>query len=98
MIKSKGLITKNELKEFLSSINIEENIINKIDEFPDFLNVDCDDYDLFINISPINIIDNQYNYELNYYSYNNSEFLFTPKVFSDIEISIYTLFYYLNNV
>lgn len=98
MIKSKGLITKNELKEFLSSINIEENIINKIDEFPDFLNVDCDDYDLFINISPINIIDNQYNYELNYYSYNNSEFLFAPKVFSDIEISIYTLFYYLNNI
>lgn len=98
MIKSKGLITKNELKEFLSSVNIEENIINKIDEFPDFLNVDCDDYDLFINISPINIIDNQYYYELNYYSYNNSEFLFTPKVFSDIEISIYTLFYYLNNV
>ena len=98
MIKSKGLITKNELKEFLSSVNIEENIINKIDEFPDFLNVDCDDYDLFINISPISIIDSQYNYELNYYSYSNSEFLFAPKVFSDIEISIYTLFYYLNNV
>jgi len=98
MIKLNGIITKIELIEFLNSINIDENIINKINEFPDFLNIDNDNYDLYINITPIDTKSNQFNYELNYYSYNNSEFLFTPKVFSNIEISIYTLFYYLNNV
>ena len=95
--ENKGLLNKIELIEFLQSLDVNDIIIKKIEEFPDNIKIDGVKYYFYSYISPIDI-NNKYNFELNYYSFDELEFLFGHKMFSDIETSIYTLFYCLSGI
>lgn len=79
------------LKKFLKKNHISKAIINKFIGLPEKIIVDGHDYDIYINVTFINVGDTCYNFELNYYSEELVEYLFNSKVLTDIEISINNL-------
>ena len=54
--------------------------------------------DVFMEIDELYVNNTSYSFELNYYCENKIEFLFSLKVFSDVEISINNLVYELINI
>lgn len=73
---------------FLNKNNVSETIIDKFVDLPETVLRNENRFELYINITWYNIDDTHYNFELNYYSEELIEFLFTSKVFNDIEVSL----------
>ena len=83
--------SKKEFVEFLKKNNVNENIITKFVELPESVVRSGDTFDLYINTTWYNVGDTHYEFELNYYSKQNIEYLFSLKVYKDIETSINSL-------
>lgn len=77
--------------EFLSENNETIPLIERIEKLPPTLIHENIEYNLNI-VKTYYVGDGSYfNYELNYYSNNSLEFLFTYKIFQEIEDSVHHL-------
>lgn len=88
---------RDEFIEFLKKNNVSENIINKFNELPDKVLYNNNVYNLTINSTWYNIGNTYYSFELNYYCDELIEFLFSYKIFNNIEVSIDNLLCELMN-
>jgi len=79
---------KKFIEKFLKKNNVSEVIINKFVDLPEKIIVNNHEYEIYINVIFFSIGDTFYNFELNYYSEEQIEFLFNSKVFQDVEVSI----------
>jgi len=79
---------KNEFLEFLEKINVNDDIINKFIKLPETVEHNGNTFKLDINSIWYSIGDTFYNFELNYYSNELVEYLFSSKVFCSVETSI----------
>lgn len=82
---------KESFNDFLKKRNVSETIINKFNELPELIERSGNTYKLDINVTWYNIGNTHYGFELNYYCEELIEYLFTLKVFPDIEVSINNL-------
>jgi len=80
--------SKEEFLKFLEKNNVSDSIINKFLILPEIVKRSGDIFKLDINITWYNIGNTFYNFELNYYSEELVEYLFSSKVFNDIDISV----------
>jgi len=89
---------KEEFLIFLKKNNVSEIIINKFVELPETVKRNGNTFKLDVNSTWYSIGNTYYNFELNYYSEELVEYLFSSKVFSDIEVSVnYLLCELINN-
>lgn len=86
--------TKDNFIKFLKEIGINNENISKFNSLPKKIKKSGLTYDLFIQTIKYEKDDHYYEFELNYYSDNHIEYLFTNKVFKDVNLSINNL--YLN--
>lgn len=91
MEKGTNNYTKEELINFLQKNGINNGILERINNLPDFISVDDKKYDLNILITQKKSDDIYYEFELNYYSKKNVEFLLPYSIRKDIEVSINVL-------
>lgn len=90
--------SKEEFLIFLEKNNVNDEIISKFEKLPEFIEKNGNKYELYINSIWYNIDNTYYKFELNYYSDDIVEYLFSLKVFTDIELSInYLLSELINN-
>jgi len=80
--------TNEEFLKFLEKNNVNDEIINKFVKLPETVERSGDKFQLDINSTWYNKGNTYYEFELNYYSDNLVEYLFSSKVFTDVEISI----------
>ncbi len=83
--------SKEEFIEFLLKINANDNIINKFNELPETIKRNGNIFDLYINSIWYNDGNTHYEFEINYYSEELIEYLFSSKVFKDVKFSIINL-------
>jgi hypothetical protein len=82
---------KEEFREFLEKNNVKDSIIDKFNSLPEKIKHNDCEYDLNIAVTWFSIGNTFYNFELNYYSKEKIEFLFSYKIFNDVEVSINNL-------
>lgn len=82
---------KKQFKEFLQSNNVKDSIIEKFNTLPENIKHNDSDYKLNIIATWFSVGSTFYNFELNYYSEETIEFLFSYKIFTDVEVSINNL-------
>jgi hypothetical protein len=82
---------KLEFIEFLKKNNVEDSIIKKFMQLPETITHKKHVYRLNIVSTWYSIGDTYYNFEMNYYSDDIIEFLFTYKIFTNVEESINNL-------
>jgi len=82
---------KEDFLKFLKKNNVNDNIIAKFVELPETIQRSGSTFKLYINSTWYSIGNTFYNFELNYYSETEIEYLFSLKVFKDVEISINNL-------
>lgn len=76
---------KTEFLKYLIKNNVSDNIVFNFNELPEVIERNGNVYDIYINLI-LYIVNPPYcKYELNYYSENIVEFLFTFKAFDNIE-------------
>lgn len=80
--------TKENIIAELKNNGIRNGIIGRIEKLPNVLHVDDNKFYLNIITSWHNNGDTYYEFEINYYSPKNLEFLFPYKIFNDIEHSL----------
>lgn len=80
--------TKEEFIEFLKENGIHNGELKRIDDLPETLEVNQKKYILNIIASWREENDTEYEFELNYYSPDNMEFLFNYKIFNNIHSSL----------
>lgn len=80
--------TKEGFLKFLERNNVSNEIINKFIDLPETVERSGDIFELDINSTWYNSGNTFYNFELNYYSDKLIEYLFSSKVFNDVEVSI----------
>ena len=83
---------------FLKKNGVSNEIIAKFVLLPKTIIHNGFKFKLDINTTWYNIDNTYYHFELNYYSIDCIEYLFSPKVFNDVEISINNLNYELLNI
>ena len=88
---------KKEFVEFLKEKNISNTIIEKFKHLPEKIIRNGNTYTQYICTIWYSIGNTFYNFELTYYCEEKIEFLFSFKVFTDVEISINNLVYELTN-
>jgi len=89
---------KEKFIEYLEKNKVSNDIIIKFKELPETLVHKNSTYKLNIITTWFSIGNTYYNFELNYYSEDLIEFLFSYKIFTDIEKSInYLLTELINN-
>jgi len=79
---------KKDFLNFLKKNNVSDVIIAKFVELPETVERSGDTFKLSINLTWYSIGNTFYNFELNYYSNDLVEYLFSSKIFTDIEVSI----------
>jgi hypothetical protein len=79
---------KETFTEFLHENNVSDNIILKFKKLPENLIKKNKEFKLYISSTWYDIGNTYYNFELNYYSEELVEYLFTYKIFTDVEKSI----------
>jgi hypothetical protein len=79
---------KEEFIEFLQKNHVDEVIINKFKTLPESVKKNNYIYRLNIVCTWFSIGDTWYIFEINYYSEDQIEFLFSCKIFRNIEESI----------
>jgi hypothetical protein len=82
---------KKDFKLFLKKNNVDDNTIRKFVQLPESVKHSGNTYNLDISATWYNIGNTYYTFELNYYSEELIEYLFSLKVFKDIKISINNL-------
>lgn len=86
------------LEKFLKKYNVNNTIIGKFEKLPEKIVINGHIFDIYINATFFSVGDSSYEFELNYYSEELVEYLFSSKVFGDIEVSInYLLCELINN-
>jgi hypothetical protein len=80
--------SKDDFIKFLQKINVSDKVIEKFNELPEKIKHKKSEYKININSTWYSTGNTHYTFELNYYSEENIEYLFTPKVFNNIERSI----------
>ena len=89
---------KNDFITFLRRNNVSDKVIEKFIELPETITRKNSVFKLNINSTWYSSGQTHYGFELNYYSENLVEYLFSPKVFNDVERSInYLLCELINN-
>jgi len=79
---------EEEFLKFLKKNKVTETIITKFAELPKSVEHSGNTYKLDINLTWYSDGNTHYEFELNYYSEELVEYLFSSKVFSDVEVSI----------
>lgn len=77
--------------KFLEKYNVNDGIINKFAELPESITVNKNRFELLVNVTWYNVGNTHYGFEMNYYCKEEIEYLFRPKVFTDIELSVNNL-------
>jgi hypothetical protein len=85
------IYSKGKFIEFLKKNNVNDGIIAKFAELPEYVTRSGYTFDLYINVTWYNIGNTYYEFELNYYSENLIEYVFNSKIFKDVEYSINNL-------
>lgn len=80
--------TKEGFLKFLEKNNVNDEIILKFVELPETIERSGDTFQLDINSTWYSKGKTYYKFELNYYSDDLVEYLFSSKVFTDVEINI----------
>ena len=80
--------TKERFLKFLEKNNVNDIIISRFVKLPKTVQRSGSIFKLDINTTWYPDGDTHYKFELNYYSEELIEYLFTSKVFNDIELSI----------
>jgi len=89
---------KEEFLKFLKENDVSDAIISKFVELPEAVEHSGCTFKLDINSIWYSVGSTFYNFELNYYSEELVEYLFSSKVFGDVELSInYLLCELINN-
>lgn len=88
----------NEFIEYLKKIKINNKIITICSILPEKVIKNDIEYTIYINKIWYNKENTYYHFEMNYYSIDVNEFLFSPKVFYDVETSIIVLYTNLVNI
>ena len=89
---------KKEFLIFLEKHSVSNTIISKFVELPETVERSGNTFKLDINSTWYSIGNTFYNFELNYYSEELVEYLFSSKVFNNVEVSInYLLCELINN-
>ena len=92
------MYTKEEFVKFLEKNNVNTGVIKKFTELPECFVRNGDKYTLYINSVWYNTGDTFYKFEINYYCIDKIEFLFSSKVFRNVETSINNMIYELENI
>lgn len=80
--------SKEEFLKFLEKNNVNDEIILKFVELPETIERSGDTFQLDVNSTWYSKGKTYYEFELNYYSNDLVEYIFSSKVFNDVEISI----------
>lgn len=88
---------KNEFLNYLNKNNVSESVIDNFLKLPETLTTKNSKYELNITSTWYNVNKIYYYFEMNYYSEELIEYLFSPKVFTDVEKSINYLYCELIN-
>jgi hypothetical protein len=80
--------SKETFLEFLHKNNVSDTVIGKFMQLPEKLTRRRKEFKLYISSTWYDCGNTYYNFELNYYSEELVEYLFTYKVFTDVEKSI----------
>jgi hypothetical protein len=80
--------SKETFLTFLHKNNVSDSIVNKFMQLPEKVTKRGKEFKLFISSTWYDTGKTYYNFELNYYSEELVEYLFTYKVFDDVERSI----------
>ena len=92
------IYSKSDFIAFLHRNNVSDKVIEKFKELPETITRKNEIFKLNINSTWYSSGQTHYGFELNYYSENLVEYLFSPKVFNDVERSInYLLCELINN-
>ena len=83
--------SKEEFVEFLLKNHVKDTIINKFKELPETIKSKGHIYKLNIVCTFCSVGETFYNFELNYYCEDEIEFLFSYKIFTNVEESINNL-------
>jgi hypothetical protein len=79
---------KEKFLAFLYKNNVSDNVVEKFMLLPESITRRGKEFKLFISSTWYDTGQTYYNFELNYYSEDLVEYLFTYKVFTDVERSI----------
>jgi len=82
---------KKEFINFLKKNKVKQIIINKFIELPETILHSGHTFKLEINVTWYSIGETHYSFESNYYCEDLIEYLFSFKVFTDVEVSINNL-------
>jgi len=88
---------KKDFLIYLTKIKVKEEIITNFEHLPETLTHSGNTFKLDINSIWYGKGETHYTFELNYYSEDLIEYLFSSKVFNDIEVSINYLYCELIN-
>ena len=80
--------TKEEFIVFLKKNNVNETIINEFEKLPKKIKRNDNVFKLDLDTTWYSIGDTYYNFDINYYSEDLVEYLFSSKVFNNIEVTI----------
>jgi hypothetical protein len=89
--------SKNEFIHYLNKNNVSDSVIDNFQKLPETLTTKNSTYKLNIVSTWYNVNSTYYNFEMNYYSEELIEYLFSSKVFTDVEKSINYLYCELIN-
>jgi hypothetical protein len=83
---------KEEFIKFLLDNHVDIVTIEKFSELPNVIKKNNNTYYMYIYVTFYDTKNIYYTYELNYYSNELIEFLFSSKVFNDVKYSINNLY------
>ena len=82
------MLGKQDFIAYIEKIGIKNGLVDRVESLPDIIHVNDYDYKLNICTSWHREGVTYHEFEMNYYSEENMEFLLTYKIFKDIEISL----------
>ena len=80
--------TKSEFLKFMRKLGVDEDVISDFEIVPDIIKKNGSNFRLYISSRWYDVGNTHYEFELNYYSSKLMEYLFSLKVYNDIEISV----------
>jgi hypothetical protein len=80
--------TKEEFIRFLERNNVNDKIISKFEKLPEAIKRSNSQFEIYIVAIWNSEGKTHYDFEINYYSEDLIEYLFSSKVFKDVELSI----------